>query len=177
MEVPEIVTARLRLRGWRAGDVERMAEIYTDPEVMRYLRTIDLEGTRAQIRRFEDQWRERGFGLWAVEERASGRLIGRIGLFHHPDWTASPYDAEVGWTLDRSTWGQGLATEGGSAALRFGFESQQMGKIISIAHRQNVASQRVMEKLGLRREGETEWRDQPVAWYAISRADWLSAKD
>jgi len=62
-----------------------MAAIYSDPEVVRYLRPLDLEGTRKQLLGFEYQWQERGFGLWAVEERTSGRLIGRIGLFHHAD--------------------------------------------------------------------------------------------
>jgi RimJ/RimL family protein N-acetyltransferase len=172
MEVPEILTPRLWFRGWREGDVESMAAIYAEPEVVRYLRPLDLEGTRQQLGRFLDHWEEHGFGLWAVEERASGRLIGRIGLVHHDDWAERPYDAEVGWTLERATWGRGLATEGGAAALRFGFETKGMERIISIAHRENVASQRVMEKLGLKREGATDWRDQPVVWFAISREDW-----
>ena len=154
-----------------------MAAIYSDPEVVRYLRPLDLEGTRKQLLGFEHHWQERGFGLWAVEERASGRLIGRIGLFHHPDWTASHHDAEVGWTLARSTWGRGLATEGGAAALRYGFETKGMQRIISIAHRENLASQRVMEKLGLHREGETSWRGIPVAWYVISGQDWSRRED
>ena len=172
MEVPEILTRRLRLRGWREGDVELMAAIYAEPEVVRYLRPLDLKGTRQQLSMFFDHWEEHGFGLWAVEERASGRLIGRIGLVHHDDWTETPYDAEVGWTLERATWGRGLATEGGAAALRFGFKTKGMKRIISIAHSENVASQRVMEKLGLKREGATDWRDQPVVWFAISRSDW-----
>jgi RimJ/RimL family protein N-acetyltransferase len=172
MEVPEIRTRRLRLRRWREGDVELMAAIYAEPEVVRYLRPLDVEGTRQQLSRFVDHWVEHGFGLWAVEVRASGRLIGRIGLAHHDDWTETPYDAEVGWTLERATWGRGLATEGGAAALRFGFETRGMERIISIAHRDNGASQRVMEKLGLKREGATTWRDQPVVWFAISREDW-----
>lgn len=169
MEVPEILTPRLRLRAWREADVERMAAIYTDAEVMRYLRPLDLAGTRLQLRRFVQHWLDHGFGLWAVEERDGGRLIGRIGLMHHDDWSASPHDAEVGWTLERSRWGKGLATEGGAAALRFGFETTGMQRIISIAHRDNVASWRVMQKLGLRREGATRWREQPVVWYAIER--------
>jgi RimJ/RimL family protein N-acetyltransferase len=177
MKVPEALTPRLRLRGWREDDVERMAEIYADPEVMRYLRPLDLEGTRQQLRRFVTQWEVLGFGLWAVEERSSGRLIGRIGLHYHEDWTASAYDAEVGWTLERASWGKGLATEGGAASLRYGFETMRMERIISIAHHQNVASRRVMEKLGMRHEGETDWRENPVVWYAISRREWLGTED
>ncbi len=75
MDVPEILTPRLRLRGWREGDVELMAAIYAEPEVVRYLRPLDLEGTRQQLGRFVDHWEEHGFGLWAVEERSSSRLI------------------------------------------------------------------------------------------------------
>jgi RimJ/RimL family protein N-acetyltransferase len=172
MEVPEIITRRLRLRAWRAGDAKLMAAIYANPDVVRYLRPLDLGGTQRQLEMFVRQWEVLGFGLWAVEERSSGRLLGRIGLFHHADWTATPHDAEVGWTLARDTWGQGLATEGGAAALAFGFGERGMGRIISIAHRENVASQRVMEKLGLRREGETEWRETPVVWYAVERGAW-----
>lgn len=171
MEVPEILTPRLRLRGWQERDVERMAAIYDDPEVTRYLRPLDLEGTRQQLLGFRYHWEEHRFGLWAAEERATGRLIGRVGLWHHDDWTASPHDAEVGWTLARDLWGRGLATEGGSAALRFGFEKKEMRRIVSIAHRENLASQRVMVKLGMHREGETIWRETPVVWYAIERSD------
>jgi RimJ/RimL family protein N-acetyltransferase len=176
MEVPEIVTPRLLLRGWRESDVEGMAAIYSDPEVVRFLRPLDVEGTRQQLRRFVDHWQEHGFGLWAVEERESRRLIGRIGLMWHDDWTETPHDAEVGWTLDRFSWGRGLATEGGAASLGFGFEQRGMERIISIAHRENVASQRVMQKLGLKRAGDTDWRENPVVWYAISRFDWSAPR-
>jgi RimJ/RimL family protein N-acetyltransferase len=175
VEIPEILTARLRLRGWREGDVERMAAIYAHPDVTRYLRPLDLDGTRRQLMGFVDHWDEHGFGLWAVEERASGRLIGRVGLWHHDDWSASQHDAEVGWTLARDVWGHGLATEGGDAALRFGFDAKGMRRIVSIAHRENVRSQRVMAKLGMQREGETVWRDTPVVWYVIERRAWTAA--
>jgi RimJ/RimL family protein N-acetyltransferase len=166
-EVAELLTARLRLRAWRAADVEAMAAIYADPAVVQFLRPLDLERTRQQLARFVDHWATRHFGLWAVEERGSGRLIGRIGLVHHDDWTASAYDAEVGWALAHDMWGRGLATEGGEAALRYGFDVHGMERIISIAHRDNVASHRVMQKLGMRLEGDTEWRGQAVTWYVI----------
>jgi RimJ/RimL family protein N-acetyltransferase len=168
MEFPEILTPRLLLRSWRDADVEQLAAIYADPESVRYLRYHDLEGTRAQVERFKAHWEQHGFGLWAVEHRETGRFIGRIGLMHHDDWTASPHDAEVGWVIARDLWGQGLASEGGAAALAFG---SQLGlkRFISIAHVDNAASQRVMEKLGLARQGETVWRDSPVVWFASDR--------
>jgi RimJ/RimL family protein N-acetyltransferase len=142
-----------------------LANIYADEESARYIRPFDVEGTRAQVAGFKSHWERHGFGLWAVEELASGRFIGRIGLMHHDDWIASPHDAEVGWVLARDMWGQGMATEGGAAALEFG-RQRGLKKFISIAHVDNAASQRVMEKLGLARAGETVWRDSPVVWFA-----------
>ena len=168
MDLPEIYTQRLRLRQWTEADVEQLADIYADPESVRYLRFFDLEGTRQQVERFKQHWDRHGFGLWAVEDRASGRFIGRIGLMHHDDWTASTHDAEVGWVIARDLWGQGLASEGGAAALEFGVE-MGLHDFISIANVDNAASQRVMAKLGLVRVGETVWRESPVVWFATTR--------
>jgi RimJ/RimL family protein N-acetyltransferase len=168
IDLPEVTTSRLRLRAWRDADVEHLAAIYADPESVRYLRYYDLDGTRAQVERFKAHWVRHGFGLWAVEHRATGRFIGRVGLMHHDDWTASPHDAEVGWVIERDMWGQGLASEGGAAALAFGTQ-QGLKRFVSIAHVDNAASQRVMEKLGLVRVGETVWRDSPVVWFATER--------
>src|SRR5687767_9456915 len=108
MDVPELLTPRLRLRGWTDADVEPMAAIYADPEIVRYLLPRDLEATRQQIGAFRKHWAERGFGIWAVELLESGRLIGRAGLMHHDDWTVAPHDAEVGWVVVRDLWGNGL---------------------------------------------------------------------
>lgn len=162
---PELLTPRLRLRPWRPADVAPMARIYADPAVIRYLRPMDRATTRRQIARFVEHWTEHGFGIWAVDDRSSGRLIGRIGLWHHPDWTAADHDAEVGWTLERRSWGRGLATEGGRAALEWGRNVAGLEAVISIAHRDNHASQRVMARLGLEYGGATTWRGDPVVWY------------
>jgi RimJ/RimL family protein N-acetyltransferase len=168
MAIPEILTPRLLLRGWTNSDVQHLADIYADEESVRYIRPFDLEGTRQQVERFKAHWDRHGFGLWAVEELASERFIGRIGLMHHDDWTASPHDAEVGWVLSRDMWGHGLASEGGAAALDFGIR-RGLKKFISIAHINNAASQRVMEKLGLVRAGETVWRESSVVWFAVDK--------
>jgi RimJ/RimL family protein N-acetyltransferase len=75
-----------------------------------------------------------------VEDRESGRFIGRIGLLRHVDWPHEP--VEVGWTLDRAFWGRGLATEGGAASLRLGFDVLGFERIISITEPDNAASRR-----------------------------------
>ena len=171
--VPELLTPRLRLRGWREEDVEPMAAISGDPRVGEWLGgTRDLEQTRAAILGYDKHWQERGFGPFAMEDRASSMFIGRIGLMHWDDWPAGPHDAEVGWTLAPAVWGRGLATEGALEALRFGFAERDMQHIISITLPTNLRSQRVMTKCGLTRRGEADWRGFHQVWYAIDRPDW-----
>ena len=105
---------------------------------MRYLSgTMTREQTEEQMARFVHHWEERGFGLWAVEEKASGAFIDFIGLLDHGDWPEGEHKTEVGWRLDRSCWGRGLATEGALASLCYGFEKLRLKRIISITLPQN----------------------------------------
>jgi RimJ/RimL family protein N-acetyltransferase len=169
----EIETVRMRLRRWRPEDVDSLARIYDDPEVVRYLFPMDgREAVRRQIEGFERQWDERGLGKWAAEDRATGALIGRIGFFHHDDFDAAPGLPEVGWTLARAHWGRGLATEGGKASLELAFGKLGVERVISIIAPQNVSSRRVAEKLGLALRGDTTWRGVPVVWYGVERDAW-----
>lgn len=171
---PLVETHNLRLRPWREDDLDAFARITADPEVMRYMLRgpLSREEAWARIERFERQRQELGLGHWAVEERNGGALLGGIGLFHHEDWPEDPHNVEVGWLLDRAVWGRGLASEGARASLRYGFEVLGLERIISIAHPDNRASRRVMEKAGLVFSGEREWRGGPVVWYAIERSAW-----
>ncbi len=150
-----------------------MAAINADPEVGRWLAgTATLADTEQRIHQYLYHWQERGFGLWAVEELETGRLIGRIGLVYHDDWTASQHDAEIGWTLAREAWGRGYATEGAHEALRWAFEERGLDDIISITQPGNVRSRRVMEKVGLTYRGQTQWRGFAQVWYGIERDEW-----
>lgn len=161
-------TDRLRLRAWRLEDVDAMAAINADPRVGDWLGgVIDTEETRAQLQAYVYRWEERGFGLWAVEERTTGRLLGRTGLMHWDDWTASPHDAEIGWTLAPDAWGRGYATEAARAVLDWATAQPGLRTIISITRPDNAASRRVMEKLDLAYQGETTWRGLSQVWYAI----------
>ncbi|MFL5820403.1 MAG: GNAT family N-acetyltransferase [Solirubrobacteraceae bacterium] len=166
---PTVETERLRLRAWRPGDVSALARIVADPEVTRYLHLPGSESPAQTVGRLRHHWDEHGFGHWAVEAKASGDLIGRLGLLHHRDWEPDPHNVEVGWILARCAWGKGLATEGGRAALRYGFDRIGLPDIISIADPANRASRRVMEKLGLSPAGTARWRGVDVVWYSIDR--------
>lgn len=187
-DVPQLETPRLRLRAWGEHDVPEYACILRDPEVMRYLGSglryalkrkaaslvasvSDVEARRG-IRKLAAHWSRCGFGEWAVEDKASGELIGQIGLHHHPDWVADPAKVEVGWLLARRAWGRGFATEGARASLAYAFDRLAMDRIVSISLLPNVRSQWVMERLGLSRVGQTRWKGSEVVWYAIDRAAW-----
>jgi len=187
-QVPRLETSRLWLRPWSADDVEEYARIVGDPEVMRYMgsglrykakRAVaslialvsDME-SRLKIRRLIRHWQRCAFGEWAVEEKTTGRLIGQIGLTHHPDWIADPAKVEVGWLLARDAWGRGFATEGATATLAYAFEHLKLERIVSIARVENVRSQRVMGRIGLFPVGGTHWKGSEVVWWAIDRPTW-----
>ncbi len=168
--IPVIETARLRLRGWRERDIAALAEIRADPEVGQWVGFPDPARTAEAIAAWLELWLTRGFGMWAVEVKEGGAFIGRVGLVHHADWIASEHDAEIGWTLARSEWGKGYATEAARAVVGWAQDRGAPRRIISITRPDNVRSRRVMEKIGLELAGETHWRGYDQVWYTLDRA-------
>ncbi|MET9223789.1 GNAT family N-acetyltransferase [Streptomyces sp. NPDC088197] len=148
----EIRTPRLVLRRWREDDIAPMAEINADPEVMRYIGDglpRDLEQTAESIERWEEEWDDEGFGLFAVELLASGELAGFTGL-SVPTFLPEVLPAvEIGWRLGRQFWGQGYASEAAHATLEFALQDRGLDRVISIAQLGNDASENVMRKLGM----------------------------
>ena len=87
---------------------------------MRYIgegSTLTRDESEEQVSTFVRHWEVKGFGLWAVEEKASGAFVGFVGLAHQDEWTGGEHMTEVGWQLDRACWGKGLATEGAVACV------------------------------------------------------------
>jgi RimJ/RimL family protein N-acetyltransferase len=158
--VPEVRTERLLLRGWDPErDLEPMAAMNADPEVMRYMKTgtpLDDEETAESIARWMRRWDEQGFGLWAVERLEDGRLIGRIGLTMPLDFPHLLPVVEVGWLIDRALWGQGYATEGALASVEFGWSQAGLDRVISLIKPGNAASIGVARKLGMHEIEGTE---------------------
>src|SRR2546430_854163 len=129
MEIPTFQSERLLLRPFQAGDFELYAALNADPEVMRYIEAVQDRATA--FRSFcaaIGHWIVRGYGPWAVEERASGRLIGRAGLLRWEGWPG----LEVGYTLHPSAWGKGYATEAARRALRHAHEVLGARAVISL---------------------------------------------
>jgi [ribosomal protein S5]-alanine N-acetyltransferase len=169
-------TPRLLLREWQDRDVDAYARICADSEVMRHMlpqRGITPAEAAFDVQLLREHWAEHGFGHWAVEEKESGRFVGRTGLKHHDNWPLDPDNTEVGYLLDRGVWGRGYATEAAQEAIRYAFEELDRDEVISIARPENAASRRVMEKAGLTYAGATVWeaREIDVVWYSIQRSD------
>ena len=150
----ELETARLRLRAWRPDDLTPFAALNADPEVTRHLQGRPLSRAESDdlAARIAAHWRERGFGLWAVELKADGRMVGFAGLAVPAFLPAVLPAVEVGWRLARDVWGRGLATEAGRASLEQGFGALGLDRVVSIIRPANAASRRVAEKLGLELE-------------------------
>jgi RimJ/RimL family protein N-acetyltransferase len=145
---PRVETPRLLLREWRDSDFEPHAAMCADPEVMRFLGgTLDRAESWKRMAEHAGHWTLRGYGKWAVERRDSGAWIGRVGLWHPPDWPG----VEVGWTLVRDGWRQGFATEAAAAAVGWGWANLEIDRLVSLIEPDNAASIRVAERLGMRR--------------------------
>lgn len=159
--LPVVVTSRLILRPWRWADLAALAAIDGDPEVMRYIgdgTVRTAEETAAALRRLLEPPSRPGLGTFAVEDRGDGDLLGWVGL-SVPRFLPSLLPAvEAGWRLRRGAWGRGIATEAARAALAAQVPrldlSEEGGCLVSIRHPDNLASERVMAKLGFTRLAE-----------------------
>jgi RimJ/RimL family protein N-acetyltransferase len=170
--IPSIITPRLILRGWRLSDVEPYLTMALHPDMSRYTGSPSNEGAVWRHTAFQiGHWALNGFGMWIIEERETGEFLGRAGLYEEHGWPG----IEVAWTVRRDRWGEGIATEGGAAALEYAFTELGRDRVISIIHPENAASIRVAEKLGLTlSEGPVDMGGQPRNIYAVSRQEWAA---
>ncbi|MEV7244478.1 GNAT family N-acetyltransferase [Streptomyces sp. NPDC093248] len=163
----EILTPRLLLRGWQDDDLVPMAEINADPRVMRWIddgSVRDLDLTAEDIERWEEEWDEEGFGLFAVELLGSGELIGFTGL-SVPEFLPEVMPAvAISWRLGAQFWGQGYASEAAHATLEFTLQDRGLDRVVSISRVGDNASENVIRKLGMVPDRETA---HPVYGYPL----------
>jgi RimJ/RimL family protein N-acetyltransferase len=148
--VTEFCTPRLLLRHWREEDREPFAGMGADPEVMEHFPArMTREESEAWVDRVGADLERRGWGLWAVEELATGRFVGFTGL-NVPGFDAPFLPAvEIGWRLRRDAWGLGYATEAARGVLVAAFEDLELDEIVSFTATANVRSQAVMRRIGM----------------------------
>jgi RimJ/RimL family protein N-acetyltransferase len=166
-------TERLILRMLQDSDIDAFAEMCGDPEVMRYIGDGQPLARPVAWRRMAmmvGHWTLRGYGLWAAVEKSSGDLIGHIGFWNPDGWPGF----EVGWSLRRSFWGCGHATEGARKALHFAFTEMKQAQVISLIHPQNAASIRVALRLGERMAGPIKVMGKAALKYCITREEWAT---
>jgi RimJ/RimL family protein N-acetyltransferase len=177
----EPLTSRLKLRQWNERDRVPFAAMNADPEVMRHFPALlRRDESEALVDGFMDRLRLDGYGLWAVEVRATNQFIGFVGLAV-PSWDA-PFApcTEVGWRLAASAWGHGYATEAATAAITTAFDQAALDEVVSFTTTSNLRSQKVMRRLGMTHNPAEDF-DHPLVvegslrrhvLYRLSRASW-----
>ena len=168
-----IETERLRLRLPEPRDVDGLTEALGDEEVVRYLSgvTRTRDETRDVVDRMLRHWDRYGSGLFTIERREDGAVLGRVGFLVWDPWRwvhglevdlDAPLETEIGWTLARRHWGHGYATEAAIAARDWALRELDPPRLISLIHPDNVRSQRVSEKLGQHYERDIVTRGRPA---------------
>jgi len=170
----ELETERLLLRPMSREDLDWFAVLRGDAGVMRYIgagRAMTREESIERLDRYVDCWATHGLGMFGVRARATAAPIGWGGL--------QPLDGsdetEVGYAFAREAWGLGYATELARAVVGWGFAARGLERIVAVADPENRASRRVMEKLGMRYEGNRTAHGADSVYYAVTAAGFASA--
>lgn len=170
--MPELETSRLRLRPFQLTDLpDYHRQLASDAEVMQTLlpgKALSLEEARLFFNSFIEHWERHKFGLWLIFDKQAGNLIGQCGL----RFLKNTPEYELAYAIARSHWGLGIATEAAKASVRYGFEQLQAYQIIALAAPTNFASQRVMQKLGLKYQKKGLFYNKPFLYYALLRESW-----
>jgi ribosomal-protein-alanine N-acetyltransferase len=172
MKIPKIETARLLLRMYVWEELEIVYKMLADKDVTRFYPpgfSITREDVLASMPRRFERWRKRGFAQLGVFEKENENLIGYCGLQYFDN---TP-EVEIYYGFFKNAWGKGFATEAAKAMLRFGFEETNLDKIVAGTHPDNVASQKVLQKIGLKKhEGLRRFYNIDSVYFSILREDY-----
>ncbi len=173
MRGQEIETLRLRLRHFTPDDADELYHIYSYPELFKYMsneKTLSWEQTVGVINSLTENWQQHQVGVWAVVYKKDRKLIGHCGF----KFLENTQEIQIGYLLLPSYWGMGLGTEAASAALKYGFEGAKLERVVAVAKPENIASRRVMEKVGMKYEKDAYYYNNNVVYYSISRKAYRS---
>lgn len=154
-------TERLVLRPYTLDDLDDLAPILGDPETMQYYPApFSREKSREWIEGNLERYEADGFGLWAIEWKATGEFLGNCGPVRRT--VDGRQEVEVGWHVERSHWRRGIATEAARECCRYAFEELGLERLISLIRPENVPSRGVAENLGMTVEKEVPYG--PAEW-------------
>ena len=163
-------TKRLTLRHLQASDQDSLFALYSDPEVRRYFPegTLSYEETKEQLNWFLNGHPDHPeLGLWATIHKEINQFIGRCGLL---PWTIDErFQVEVAYMLAKAYWGNGLGTEAAQGILDYGFEKLGLSRLICLIDRDNLASIRVAQKIGMTFEKEGRDEQGPFLLYSTNK--------
>ena len=172
----QLETERLILRSFREEDVDAMAQLFTNPDFMRFSLGVFTE--RKQTVAFIEKvigWDRAGIpSQFAAVPKVEDAVVGYCGFYHHAEL---PEEVEIGYRLHPDYWNRGLITEAARAVRDHAFADLKLPRVISLIHVENIASRRVAEKNGMKVEKEITFRGFPTLVYAISREEWLANRD
>ncbi len=172
---PEFLTGRLRLRSWGLDDLEFIVAMDMDPEVGRYLyphgRPTAEQRRSVTRERITQGWPETG-GIWFVEWADSGSPLGWCGLFPLEESGL----IEIGYRYVPPAWGKGVATEAAERVLDHGFRELELDPIVAVTHPENVGSQNVLTKIGLKAGGMQFHYGLDLCFFSLGRAEYLNAR-
>jgi RimJ/RimL family protein N-acetyltransferase len=168
-QAPLIETERLLLRSFAADDLNAHAATLGDEQVMLHIggKPLNREDAWRRLLSSVGMWQLMGMGAWAVERKSDGRMVGHCGFFQferdmRPSILGEP---EMGWILDRSVHGQGIAFEACHAALEWAETAIGAESYPAIIDLENIASMKLAERLGFVRQGDAVYRDSPIALF------------
>jgi Acetyltransferases, including N-acetylases of ribosomal proteins len=155
------------MRPLTADDLDELAALRSDPQVMKYIGEQTREKVAERLRFYIESYEKNGYGACGISLKGETALIGWSGLQPLED----SGEVEIGYGFQTPYWGKGFATEVAAAWLRYGFEHIGLKRIVAIALPDNTASWRVMEKLGMKYEKNAKHYGFDVVYYAIARED------
>jgi len=173
LRIPTIETPRTFLRAFNVGETKTLHAILAEPGVLRYFpssKPPPLERVEKLIESQSRHWEEQGYGWWAVADQKDDTLIGWCGL----GFLENTEEIEIKYLFKRSHWGKGIATETASVCLEYGYREVDLDTIIGLTHLENIASQRVLEKIGLSFRNQAEYFGMACRRYTVSRKEYES---
>lgn len=176
MQTPTLETERLILRAPAKEDFEAWADFCADEEAARFIGgRQDRIGAWRIMSVMTGAWTVRGFSMFSVIEKSTGRWVGRLGPWQPEGWPGT----EVGWGIVRDAWGKGYATEGAAAAIDWAFDALGWDEVIHTIEPANVNSQKVAQRLGsriLRQAVLPAPMNVAVDCWGQSRDEWLARR-